>query len=148
VLLNEAVRSMLAGTLNSLNSSNSYSRDVSFVFTARLRPGPLAKSTLQHQHTRVCQRLGLPEEFVIRLRHTFLTRLGESGADSFSIKRIAGHSSVVISEKYVHPTPESLQRVFERLHCGIAAASTLHPALLHRKLNEDDVLHLGTHYGP
>jgi hypothetical protein len=44
-----------------------------------------------------------------------LTRLGEAGADAFTIMRIAGHSSVVISQRYVHPSPESLERAFERL---------------------------------
>jgi hypothetical protein len=56
------------------------------------------------------------EDFVIHsLRHTMLTRLGEAGADAFTIMRIAGHSSVTISQRYVHPTPESLERAFERL---------------------------------
>jgi len=44
-----------------------------------------------------------------------LTRLGESGADAFAIMRIAGHSSVTISQRYVHPSPESLEKAFERL---------------------------------
>jgi len=44
-----------------------------------------------------------------------LTRLGESGADAFTIMRIAGHSSVTVSQRYVHPSPESLERAFERL---------------------------------
>jgi len=43
-----------------------------------------------------------------------LTRLGESGADAFTIKRIAGHSSISISERYVHPTPDHVERIFER----------------------------------
>jgi integrase len=60
--------------------------------------------------------LKLPEGFVLHsLRHTFLTRLDACGADAFSITRIVGHSSVTISEKYIHPTPESVERVFERL---------------------------------
>jgi len=29
--------------------------------------------------------------------------------------RIAGHSSVTTSQRYVHPTPEGLERAFERL---------------------------------
>jgi hypothetical protein len=29
--------------------------------------------------------------------------------------RIAGHSSITVSQKYVHPTPESLERAFEKL---------------------------------
>jgi hypothetical protein len=44
------------------------------------------------------------------LRHTMLTRLGEAGADAFTIMKIAGHSSVTVSQRYVHPTPEGLER--------------------------------------
>ena len=44
-----------------------------------------------------------------------LTRLGEAGADAFTIMRIAGHSSVTVSQRYVHPSPEALERAFERL---------------------------------
>src|ERR1035438_8973507 len=57
-----------------------------------------------------------PQDFVIHsLRHTMLTRLGEAGADAFTIMRIAGHSSVTVSQRYVHPTPEGMERAFERL---------------------------------
>jgi hypothetical protein len=44
-----------------------------------------------------------------------LTRLGEAGADAFTIMKIAGHSSVTVSKRYVHPTPEGMERAFERL---------------------------------
>jgi len=44
-----------------------------------------------------------------------LTRLGEAGADAFTIMKIAGHSSVTVSQRYVHPTPEGMERAFERL---------------------------------
>ena len=57
----------------------------------------------------------LPKDCVIHsLRHTFLTRFGEAGADAFTIKKVAGHSSVTISEHYIHPTPEGQERAFER----------------------------------
>jgi integrase len=47
-----------------------------------------------------------PGDFVMHsLRHTMLTRLGEAGVDAFTIMRIAGHSSVVVSQRYIHPTP-------------------------------------------
>jgi hypothetical protein len=29
--------------------------------------------------------------------------------------RIAGHSSITVSQRYVHPSPEALERAFERL---------------------------------
>jgi len=46
--------------------------------------------------------LQLPNDCVIHsLRHTFLTRFGEAGADAFTIKKVAGHSSVTISERYI-----------------------------------------------
>jgi len=43
-----------------------------------------------------------------------LTRFGEAGADAFTIKKVAGHSSVTISERYIHPTPEGQERALER----------------------------------
>jgi hypothetical protein len=44
-----------------------------------------------------------------------LTRLGESGVDAFTIMRIAGRSSISVSQQYIHPTPEAVERAFERL---------------------------------
>jgi len=44
-----------------------------------------------------------------------LTRLGLAGADVFTIKKIAGHSSVKVSERYVHPSSESNERAIERM---------------------------------
>jgi integrase len=49
------------------------------------------------------------------LRHTFLTRLGEVNTDPFTIQRIAGHSSITMTQRYVHPTPERLEDAFARL---------------------------------
>jgi integrase len=49
------------------------------------------------------------------LRHTFLTRLGAAGADAFTIMRIAGHSSITVSQRYVHPTAGTIEAAFDRL---------------------------------
>jgi integrase len=63
----------------------------------------------------VREKLKWSSEFVIHsLRHTMLTRLGESGASAFTVMRVAGHSSITVSQRYVHPSPESLERAFER----------------------------------
>jgi Bifunctional DNA primase/polymerase, N-terminal/Phage integrase family len=73
-------------------------------------------TSLDHQHEDVREALKYGQEFVIHsLRHTMLTRLGESGADAFTIMKIAGHGSVTTSQRYVHPTPEGMERAFERL---------------------------------
>ena len=44
-----------------------------------------------------------------------LTRLGEAGVDAFTIMRIAGHSTITVSQKYVHPSNEAMERAYERL---------------------------------
>ena len=31
------------------------------------------------------------------------------------IMRIAGHSSITVSQRYVHPSPEAIERAFQRL---------------------------------
>jgi integrase len=49
------------------------------------------------------------------LRHTFGTRLGEAGADAFTIMRLMGHSTVAVCQRYVHPSPETVELAFERM---------------------------------
>ena len=34
--------------------------------------------------------------------------------DAFTIMRIAGHSSITVSQRYIHPTFEAVERAFER----------------------------------
>jgi Phage integrase family len=58
----------------------------------------------------------LPRDFVLHsLRHTCLTRLGLSGADAFTIMRFAGHSTITVSQRYVHPTPEAMENAVARM---------------------------------
>jgi integrase len=71
---------------------------------------------LDHQHARIRDLLKLPTDFVLHsLRHTFGTRLGESGADAFTVMRLMGHSTVTVSQRYVRPSPESIVLADERL---------------------------------
>jgi integrase len=87
-----------------------------WVFPGEKPEAPILGTSLDHQHDDVRTALKLPQDFVIHsLRHTMLTRLGQAGADAFTTMRIAGHSSVTVSQRYVHPTPEGLERAFERL---------------------------------
>lgn len=78
--------------------------------------GPALNSSLDHVHRELRETLKMTAEFVLHsLRHTYGTRLGEAGADAFTIMRLMGHSSVTVSQRYVHPTPEALERAVERL---------------------------------
>ena len=59
---------------------------------------PYLVSSLDHEHADQWTLLKLPEEIVLHsMRHTILIHLGESGADAFTIMKIAGHSSVTVS---------------------------------------------------
>ena len=87
-----------------------------YVFTDEPGVGPLSVYTLEDQHSRLRKaQKGLHECVIHSFRHTFGTRLGEAGADPFTIMRAMGHSSVTVSQKYVHPTPEAMERAFQRL---------------------------------
>jgi len=87
-----------------------------WVFPGGIEDAPVLGTYLDRLHDRVRESLKLPKDFVLHsLRHTMLTRLGESGAEAFTIMKIAGHSSVTVSQRYVHPTPEGMERAFERL---------------------------------
>lgn len=86
-----------------------------FVFSEN-RKSPVLLSSLDHVHSKLRRSLQLPDECVLySLRHTYLTRLGEAGADAFVIMKLAGHSSVTVSQRYVHPTPQSMEKAVERL---------------------------------
>ena len=107
ISLTARIKDMLIGRINECKSE--------WVFPGETENAFLVTS-LNHQHIKVRRLLGLSEDFVIHsLRHTMLTRLGEAGIDAFTIMRIAGHSSITVSQRYVHPSPESLERAFERL---------------------------------
>jgi hypothetical protein len=46
---------------------------------------------------------------------TFLTRLGQSGCDAWTLARIAGHRSIAISTRYVHPSEDTVLPAMLRL---------------------------------
>jgi integrase len=78
--------------------------------------GPILVSSLDHAHRKMRLALKLPQAFVLHsLRHTFLTRLGLAGVEAFTIMKLAGHSSVTMSQRYVHPTPQAMEQAVARL---------------------------------
>lgn len=86
-----------------------------YVFT-RSGGTPLYQTWLNQQHSKLRDTLKLPEDFVPHsFRHTYGTRLGEGGADAFTIMKLMGHSTVLVSQLYVHPTPESMEKAVESM---------------------------------
>jgi integrase len=86
-----------------------------WVWPALTQSGHFEKSTLKKQHKKAL-RFSRVRPFVLySLRHTFLTRLGESGCDAWTLARIAGHSSVAMSARYVHPSEDAVLAALDRL---------------------------------
>lgn len=89
--------------------------DTLFVFANEDRNVPCV-SSLDHLHAKTRKTLKLSSEFVLHsLRHTYLTRLGLAGVEAFTIMKLAGHSSVTVSQRYVHPTPQAMEDAVARL---------------------------------
>jgi integrase len=93
-----------------------------WVFPGQRKGKPLTIWALDNLHAKVRRETiddqnqpVFPKEFVVySLRHTFGTRLGESGAPPFTIMKLMGHASITTSQKYSHPTPEHLELVMAR----------------------------------
>ncbi len=49
------------------------------------------------------------------LRHTAATRMVEAMVDLVTVSKILGHSSIQMTMRYAHPTPENMRRAVERL---------------------------------
>jgi integrase len=89
-----------------------------FVWPTPTASGHVEPSTLKKQHVRTFRTLAEQaaennqepmRPFVLySLRHTFLTRLGESGCNVWTLARIAGHSSIAVSARYVHPSEDAV----------------------------------------
>src|SRR5215470_19037822 len=96
-----------------------------FVWLAQTRSGHVEPSSLRKQHAKAFKIIGDESAkrnqrpvrpFVLySLRHTFLTRLGQSGCDVWTLARIAGHSSIGISARYVHPSEDAVLDAISRL---------------------------------
>ena len=121
-------------TVRSVTSKNSKSRNVpltlrvSAMLKERLEKSSeglvfrrkdgsrLVQTWVNEQHRAIRELLKLPKEFVPHsLRHTFGTRLGESGADAFTIMKLMGHSTITVSQRYVHPSPEAVELAVGRM---------------------------------
>jgi integrase len=52
------------------------------------------------------------------LRHTFATRLNQSGADPYTIRDLLGHSSTTMTENYTHTSHETRRQAIDAMSAG------------------------------
>jgi len=99
--------------------------EAGWVFPSTSREGHFNKDTAKDQHAKAIQKANEKAEkngkrklvafqpYV--LRHTALTQLAQAGCDAFTLARIAGHSSITITQRYIHPQADAIERAFAPL---------------------------------
>jgi len=73
------------------------------MFPAPTKSGHVEPSSVRKQHKSALKDSKVRPFVLYSLRHTFLTRFGESSCDVWTLARIAGHNSITMSSRYVHP---------------------------------------------
>lgn len=111
-----------------------------WVWAAPTASGHVEPSTFKKQHAQtfktLAEQAATNNEKPVRpfvlytLRHTFLTRLGESGCNVWTLARIAGHSSIAMSARYVHPSEDAVLNAM----AGLEAKPAIEPAKHRRAL--------------
>jgi integrase len=82
---------------------------------------PVRSAYLSELFIRRAAKAGFKGLHFHHLRHTFGTRLGESGASPCEIARLMGHGDIKTSMIYVHHERASLQRAIEGAERGHSA---------------------------
>src|SRR5262249_2018459 len=106
-----------------------------WVWPANTASGHMEHDTLRVQHQKALKDSKVSPFVIYSFRHTFLTRLGESGCDAWTLARIAGHSNIAISQRYVHPSEDAVLSAMSRLG-GHKTGHTEKPALPEPKESE------------
>ena len=52
------------------------------------------------------------------LRHTFASRLVEASTDLYSVSKLMGHSTIRMTERYSHLSPDKFKNAIQTLHAS------------------------------
>jgi len=94
---------------------NAKQPDTGWIFPSATRSGHADHATVRKLHRKALEASAVHPFVLYSFRHTFLTRLGASGCDVWTLARIAGHSSIQMSAKYVHPGEDAVLSAMARL---------------------------------
>ncbi len=81
------------------------------VFTYRNKPIKIIRTAFENAR----KRAGIKNLTFHTLRHTFATRLVLSGVDLVTVSKLLGHSTIHMTMRYSHPTPEALKNAVSKL---------------------------------
>jgi integrase len=87
-----------------------------WIFPHPSRHGYFDGDAAKSRHNRALKESGVQAFAPYILRHTALTKLAAQGADAYTLARIAGHSSIQITMRYIHPQADAIERVFSNAY--------------------------------
>lgn len=93
--------------------------DEGWVFPGKGTDNPVSEP--RRLQKRLCEAAGIPPFTIHEMRHTFATKLIESGADIHTVKDLLGHSTIKVTELYLHASPA-------RYHEAVNRAMNVFPA--------------------
>ena len=96
-----------------LETLGNFNRDNEYLFY-----NPRTKTHIKSIKTAfktACRNAGITNLRLHDLRHTAATKMIEAGIDLVTVSRILGHSSIQMTMRYAHPTPENMQRAVDKL---------------------------------
>ena len=76
---------------------------------------------MQNGFQAACKRAKIADFRVHDLRHTFASSLVQGGVPSLEVAKLLGHSTIEMTERYAHVSPENLKAavgVLDRLRSG------------------------------
>jgi integrase len=74
----------------------------------------LQAPNLEYNFRMAAKRAGLKDLHFHDLRHTFATRLIQTGADIYSVQKLLGHKTLDMTARYSHHNVDSLRRVIDK----------------------------------
>lgn len=95
-----------------LTTIKQYLGDKDWAFPNQADNGPVSEP--RRLQKSLCESAGIRHYTIHELRHTFATTLIESGADIYTVKDLLGHSTIKVTEIYLHASPARYHDVINR----------------------------------
>jgi integrase len=143
----------LTDTLFNLLQQKNKSRKEGYVFyisstnseTNEIEETKISHSYLQANWWRARDKAGIKNFRFHDLRHTFATRLVQSGVDLYSVSKLLGHKDISTSQRYAHHSVDMLQKHIKALDGFFK--QLCRGTIICRKRQTMVLLHSATSYG-
>jgi integrase len=87
-----------------------------WVFPSGSKSGHMEESSAKKWHAKALEVSQVKPFEPYCLRHTGLTWISdETRCDAWTMAKIAGHSSITMTQRYIHPQAEAIERVFQQM---------------------------------